>query len=135
MWRYITRLGKKLKLLYLLTAIFTVTAYYAIKVILAIKFSGRKDVFYGNARRWGNILLNICNVKVQLKGVENIQNNETYIYVSNHSSLFDIPVLLGYIPDDIRIIYKRELEKIPFLGWALKSSPFIPVNRSDPRDS
>jgi 1-acyl-sn-glycerol-3-phosphate acyltransferase len=32
-------------------------------------------------------------------------------------------------------MYKKELEKIPFMGWALKSSPFISVNRSDPRNA
>ncbi|TAL68341.1 MAG: 1-acyl-sn-glycerol-3-phosphate acyltransferase [Bacteroidetes bacterium] len=135
MWRFITRLGKKLQLFYLLTAIFAVTAYDAFKVIITMKLRRKKELFYKHARNWGEKLLSICRVNVEVIGTENILPGSAYIYVSNHSSLFDIPVLLAMIPDNIRIMYKRELEKIPFLGWALISSPFISINRSDPRDA
>ncbi|OGU15263.1 MAG: hypothetical protein A2X61_12260 [Ignavibacteria bacterium GWB2_35_12] len=135
MWSVFSRLGKKLQLYFLLTAIFAITIFFALKVILAMKISGRKDVFYKHARSWGRILLKVCGVNVQVIGIDNIQSGITYIYVSNHSSLFDIPVVLGMIPDNIRIMYKRELEKIPFMGWALKNSPFISINRSDPRNA
>ncbi|MCL5992157.1 MAG: 1-acyl-sn-glycerol-3-phosphate acyltransferase [Bacteroidetes bacterium] len=130
-----SRLGKKLQLYFLLTEIFAITIFFAVKVLLAMKISGRKDVFYKNTHSWGKILLKVCGVDVQVVGIDNIQPGITNIYVSNHASLFDIPVVLGMIPDNIRIMYKRELEKIPFMGWALKSSPFISVNRSDPRNA
>jgi 1-acyl-sn-glycerol-3-phosphate acyltransferase len=55
------------------------------------------------------------------------------VYCSNHASLFDIPVVLATIPDNIRIMYKRELGTIPVFGWCLRMSPFIPVDRSDAR--
>lgn len=132
---FFSRFGKKIKLYFLLVSIFAITTYAALSVIFAIKFGGRKDVFYKHARRWALRLLRVCKVNVQISGIENIQPGSTYIYVSNHSSLFDIPVMLGMIPDDIRIMYKKELEKVPFLGMALKSSPFISVNRSDPRNA
>jgi len=135
MWSVFSKLGKKLQLYFLLTEIFAITTYFALKVIIAMKISGRKDVFYKNSHSWGRILLKVCGVSIQIVGIENIQLGITYIYVSNHSSLFDIPVVLGMIPDNIRIMYKKELEKIPFMGWALKSSPFISVNRSDPRNA
>jgi 1-acyl-sn-glycerol-3-phosphate acyltransferase len=51
------------------------------------------------------------------------------VYVSNHASLFDIPVIAAGVPDKVRIIYKKELERIPVFGWGLKAGAYIAINR------
>jgi 1-acyl-sn-glycerol-3-phosphate acyltransferase len=135
MLKFLVSLARKFKLFYLVFVIFSVTVYYSFKSVFLIKSSGRKDVFYNQSRRWANLLLKICNVNIVIIGSEHLKEGETYIYASNHSSLFDIPVILSALKDNIRIMYKKELEKIPILGWCLKVSPYISVNRSDPRDA
>ncbi len=62
---------------------------------------------------------------------------ENYVFVANHASLFDIPAIWVAVGEvtRIRIIYKRELQHIPLFGWVLRCSPFIPIERQNPRDS
>jgi 1-acyl-sn-glycerol-3-phosphate acyltransferase len=86
--------------------------------------------YHGTGRFWSRFLLKLCRVGVVVRGAENIQRGKRYIYVSNHASLFDIPTIVGYIPDQLRLVFKKELTKVPFLGWALKFGPYIPIDRS-----
>ncbi|MBM2817143.1 MAG: 1-acyl-sn-glycerol-3-phosphate acyltransferase [Ignavibacteria bacterium] len=95
-----------------------------------------KHLFFPFSRQWSKILLFITGVKVKVNGQEILYVNETYIFITNHSSLFDIPIILGTLTNyNVAIIYKKELEKVPFFGIGLKASPFIPVVREDPRSS
>lgn len=119
----------------LLPIIFAVTVVYAIAVMVHMLLFRDKAVFYRYARGWSRMLLRIAGVTVELRGEHNIDPTVRYVYVANHSSLFDIPVALASVPDNIRIMYKRELNKIPVFGWCLALSPFIPVDRADGRDA
>lgn len=85
------------------------------------------------SKRWARNIVEKSKIKLNIIGKENLAKDETYIYISNHTSMFDIPLLIYGLGDDIRMIYKQELEKIPIFGYALKKSPFIPIVREDPR--
>lgn len=111
-----------------------ITMIYSVAVTIAIVIFG-KGVFCTFAHSWAKVLLFFAGVKVNLKGAENIPMDRNIVIVSNHSSLFDIPILLSIFDKDVRIIYKKELEKIPFFGMCLKASPFIGIERQDPRKS
>lgn len=108
-----------------------VTIYFTVKELWMLTFSSNIDnrMYVG----WSRALNKVIGIKIEIKGWENIRPNENYIYVCNHSSLLDIPVLLGTLPGDVRIIYKRELEKIPIFGYGLRRSNLIGIDRSDPR--
>jgi 1-acyl-sn-glycerol-3-phosphate acyltransferase len=97
-------------------------------VIIAFRRSDR--TFHALARGWAHSTLRICGVRVQVKGLQQLQPGRNYVYVSNHASMFDIPVILASIPDQIRIIYKKELQWIPIFGWGLKFGSYISVDRS-----
>lgn len=77
-------------------------------------------------------ILKISLVKVEKSGLDNFDHNKPYIFVSNHSSQFDIPVLQHSIPNRMGMIFKKELAKIPFFGWQLKWGPYIMIDRKDP---
>lgn len=81
------------------------------------------------------MLLRVASVRVEMHGQQHLGATKRYVYVANHSSLFDIPIVLATVPDNIRIMYKRELNKIPVFGWCLALSPFIAVDRGDGRDA
>jgi len=81
---------------------------------------------------WSNSILWISGVKVELIGQEHLRPNESYVYVSNHVSLFDIPVVMKAIPGQLRIVFKKELAKIPIFGWQLKLGPYILIDRQNP---
>ena len=126
---------KKVFTIIKLTAIAIVTIYYAIKTIIILKLTKNPKTFYKDCKVWSSILLKISGIKLKVEGAENIKINENYVFVANHSSLYDIPVVMLGIPNKIKIIYKEELEKIPIFGAGLKASPFISVKRSDPQNA
>ncbi|MEN6295974.1 MAG: lysophospholipid acyltransferase family protein [Chloroherpetonaceae bacterium] len=110
-----------------LRIIWSIIFYGGSTVLLSEK--NRTQKFYIYAKGWGKSMLKIVGAKLQIEGLENINPDKSYIFVSNHSNLFDIPILQATLPNDFRIIYKKELEKIPFFGLVLKKSPYISIER------
>ena len=104
------------------------------KTLLHLRFRGTKG-FFNITRKWSGKVLKILGVSVEIRGAEHINPNETYVYVMNHTSLLDIPVIQNAFPDDVLFVYKKELEKVPVFGTGLKASPYISIDRSDPRNS
>lgn len=89
----------------------------------------RGRVFHALARFWARAVLLTCAVRVKVHGLEKLDRAKNYVYVSNHASMLDIPVIVAGIPDQIRIVYKKELEVIPFFGWGLKWGSYIGIDR------
>ena len=87
------------------------------------------------ARAWARFLLKVSGVKVRVEGIEHIDPNGSYIFIANHLSYMDTPVILAHIPVQFRFLAKRGLFKIPLLGTHLGRAGHIPVPRGDPRAS
>ncbi len=115
-------------------AIALVTIIDTLKVLIILSFSGESK-FHKSAKKWAHRILSIVGVNLEVIGSERISHNDSYIFLANHSSLLDIPVLQYGLDNDFRIIYKKELEKIPVFGYGLKKSPYIAVVREDPREA
>jgi 1-acyl-sn-glycerol-3-phosphate acyltransferase len=120
---------------FILAVIFIVTAFYATAVIVHMVLWRNDDVFFVYARSWSRFLLRIAGITVRTEGANNLPPGMRAIYVANHASLFDIPVILAHVPDNVRIMYKRELERIPVFGWCLRRSPFIAIDRERSREA
>jgi 1-acyl-sn-glycerol-3-phosphate acyltransferase len=78
---------------------------------------------------WG--ILFISGVKLNITGMENLEKDKPYIFVSNHSSQFDIPTLQFAIPQEASIVFKKELGKIPLFGWQMRLGPYIMIDREN----
>jgi 1-acyl-sn-glycerol-3-phosphate acyltransferase len=76
-------------------------------------------------------ILAASNIKVTVKGLSNLNHTGSYIYMPNHVSNFDIPVLQAYLPVQFRWLAKAELFKIPIFGYAMKRAGYISINRFD----
>lgn len=87
------------------------------------------------ARIWARILLAVSFIRVSAEGLEKLDPNTNYVFVSNHGSFMDIPAILSQVPHQFRFFAKKSLYKIPFLGTHLKRAGHIPVNRSSARAS
>jgi 1-acyl-sn-glycerol-3-phosphate acyltransferase len=81
------------------------------------------------ARRWAQVGLRIAGARVQVIGSEHLR--PWAIYVSNHASYMDTPVIFGTLPFQFRILAKQSLWKWPFIGWHLNRSGQIPVPVSE----
>lgn len=73
----------------------------------------------------------LSGIKLEIAGLENFDKNKTYVFVSNHSSQYDIVVLQKTIPNRMAMIFKKELAKIPFFGWQLAMGPYVMIDREN----
>ena len=87
------------------------------------------------SRVWSRMLLMVSGVKMQVVGLENIDPHLTYVFVANHRSFMDIPVLLAYLPLQFRFLAKKGLFLIPFLGTHLRRAGHLAVVKDNPRAS
>ncbi|MBV9266054.1 MAG: 1-acyl-sn-glycerol-3-phosphate acyltransferase [Acidobacteriaceae bacterium] len=85
------------------------------------------------AQAWARLLLRFSGVNVHVEGLAHIDPNGSYVFISNHQSYMDTPVVLAHIPVQFRFLAKRGLFQIPFLGTHLGRAGHIPVPREDPR--
>jgi len=85
------------------------------------------------AHLWGRMCLWIVGVRVATEGLGHIEDGRRYVIMANHESSLDIVVLLTALPVsvELRFLAKKSLFAIPFLGLAMKSAGFIPVDRED----
>jgi 1-acyl-sn-glycerol-3-phosphate acyltransferase len=87
------------------------------------------------ARFWAWTLLKIAGVRVTIEGLEKIKPGKPYVFIANHLSYMDTPVVLSNIPVNFRFMAKSGLFQIPFLGTHLARAGHIPVVLDDPRKS
>ena len=80
---------------------------------------------------WDRLLCEWNGIEVDIEGLENVLTGKAQIFVANHQSFFDIFTLSGYLPTQIRWVAKTSLFRIPFVGWAMWASGYIPVVRED----
>ena len=83
-------------------------------------------------RRLGRLLARINPWRIHLTGVEHMDPAATYVIVSNHQSLADIPVV-SHLKIDTKWLGKAELFKVPAAGWMMRMAGDIPVQRGDRR--
>lgn len=95
--------------------------------------SGR--IQHGFARLWSLLILKTSGCEVSVEGIEQLDTTRPYIYASNHLSALDIPTLYVGLPFQFRIMAKKELFRMPFMGWHLKRSGQIPIERENARSS
>ena len=112
-----------------------VTIVMATLAIILLPFNRRGKAFHWCARTWAQLVLKVASLRVRAGGLEHIRAGDNYIYAANHASYFDIPALLSILPGQIRIVFKRELVKIPVFGWAMKLGSYISIDRSDSREA
>lgn len=124
-------IGTVFKILFLIP----VTIILSLIALLSIPVERSGKLFRWTAVTWSKIILKTFGVRLHVKGLENIDLSKHYIYVSNHASMFDIPAVLAGIPNDINLVFKKELARVPIWGWALRYGHFIMIDRRNPRDA
>jgi len=102
-----------------------------IPFLLFSKSGGRVSHIVSNT--FSKAVLFIAGVRLKVEGREKIDKSGKYIFISNHLSNFDIPVLISAIPNNLRFIYKKSIAYVPFFGWAVYLGGYVPVDRSNAR--
>ncbi len=84
------------------------------------------------ARTWSRLILTTTGVTVDVQGLDRLVPGRTYVFVANHQSIYDIPILFWSLPYQLRIIAKESLGRFPFLGWHLRRTGHMLVDRKRP---
>ena len=71
----------------------------------------------------------ILGIRLEVSGLENIDKKASYVFMANHLSIIDGPMLFMIIPQSVRVILKKEVFRIPIIAQAMKQVGFIPVDR------
>lgn len=112
--------------------LFYLWSLIAILLALPLSLLGA-DYIHSCAILWGRVCLKLAGLRLQIHGQQNIPAEGPAIYVSNHQSNFDIPILYAGLPIQFRWMAKQELFRVPFFGLAMKRCGYIPIDRSDRR--
>src|SRR5258708_7288451 len=73
----------------------------------------------------------LAGIRVRIVGLEQLDPSRTYVFMSNHVSNIDPPVVLPRIPGRTSVMAKQELFNVPILGKAMRMASLVPVNRGD----
>src|SRR5271170_7946506 len=71
----------------------------------------------------------LAGIRIQVEGLERVPTGVACIFMSNHVSNLDPPVLIPLIPGRTSVFLKRSLMKIPLLGYGMRLAKFVPVDR------
>ena len=125
-------LGYLRSILVTIPSIYLLTIFWGTLSAFAAMVDGTGRLQHGCARWWSRCLLAVCGVRVQVEGADQIEPARTYVFTANHQSYLDIPVVFAHLPADFRIMAKASLFHLPFLGWHLRRSGHMPVERKHP---
>jgi len=93
------------------------------------------DRFNKIAAWWGRLCAKLFGITIEVIGKENYQPGKSYLVISNHAGMADIPILLGSIDLNLRMVAKEEVGKIPLFGWVIKQAGFIMIKRGQNREA
>jgi 1-acyl-sn-glycerol-3-phosphate acyltransferase len=129
---FVDRLSYLRSLLVTAPLVFIVTAVMGSISLLSSLFDSSGNIQHACARAWGLIVLRICGVSLKVTGDKKLRLDTTYVFCVNHQSHIDTPVVLAALPIAFRFAAKKELFRIPFLGWHLRRSGHIAIDRRNP---
>jgi 1-acyl-sn-glycerol-3-phosphate acyltransferase len=84
------------------------------------------------ARIWARLILWTSGIRLQVTGLGNIRTDCPYVLCANHQSHMDTPIILAALPFQFRFTPKKQLFRYPFLGWHLRRSGHVPIDRENP---
>jgi 1-acyl-sn-glycerol-3-phosphate acyltransferase len=111
------------------------TVVFGTAAIVASLFSRSGDMVHRIGQIWGKTILMVSGIRASVNGLEHIRPDRSYIFMSNHQSNFDIPVLYSKLDVQFRWLAKAELFKIPIFGRGMRGAGYISIDRSDRRSA
>lgn len=93
--------------------------------------TGRIDALYRSAMWIAHSGLRIAGIRWRVRGYDRLDLSRQYIFMANHVSNIDPPLLVPLLPHRVTVLVKKELFKIPIFGRAMRMGDFVPIDRHD----
>jgi len=107
---------------------FLITGFFGTAALIASLWAKTGRTQHWIAQRWARACLAASGARLTVRGAENLRKYPVAVYAANHTSYMDTPVIFGTLPFQFRILAKKELWSLPFIGWYLARSGQIPVD-------
>lgn len=107
---------------------FLATGFFGTLALIASLFAKTGRTQHRIAQVWARACLRISGARLTVRGAENLGKYPVAVYAANHTSYMDTPVIFASLPFQFRILAKKELWSLPFIGWYLNRSGQIPVD-------
>src|SRR3984957_19515031 len=120
------------KLIFVYLTLGSITGILGIPYTLLV---GNISLLYRVAMWVTNAGVRAAGIKIEISDKENIPSGRSCIFMSNHVSNLDPPVLIPLLPGRSSVLLKKELMNIPILGRAMRMAKFVPVERGSRRDA
>lgn len=117
---------------FLIPAIGVYTIVLGTLSILSSLWDRSGDLGHRCARTWSSLILKTTGVRVSVQGLDRLDPRRSYVLAVNHQSIYDIPILFAALPLQLRIVAKASLGSFPFLGWHLRRTGHLLVDRKNP---
>ena len=114
---------------YIILWVLLTTIFWGLAAIVISFFTRTGNPVHLVARIWARGILFASRINVTVNGLANIDPGQSYVYMANHQSNFDIPVLLAHLPVQFRWLAKAELFKIPIFGRAMRGAGYVKIDR------
>lgn len=88
---------------------------------------------YYPGKYWSRLIVRILLLPVKVEGRENLDKDQSYVFVSNHQGAFDIFLIYGFLNRNFKWMMKYQLGEIPLVGYACRCCHFIFVDRRGPK--
>lgn len=129
-------MNKFLKPLWLIYIIFiyypiliTATILTAIFTIIFCTIGNNNTIGFYPAVLWSKLACLLSFTPVEVIGRENLDKNQSYVFAANHTGMYDIFLIYGYLGRSFKWVMKQEIRKIPLVGFACKKVGHIFINR------
>ena len=101
--------------------------------IIAVGLFDKEKYYTGKLiKMWARWVIWSTGIQYEIDGLDNLNLDKQYIFMSNHESALDIVLGVAAIPFNIVFLAKKELFKVPIFGWAMNSSGMIKIDRENP---
>ncbi len=98
--------------------------------VIVVSFANRDSPLIDSIiRSWSKLFLTTAPLTLEIHGQEGIDPNRQYVFVANHLSNFDIPVMFSTIPVPIRYLAKKEIYRIPLVAQAMNRIGIVKTDR------
>jgi len=121
-----------LKLLFVYTALGPIAGIVGMPYSLLVDDISR---LYSVAMWIANAGVRAAGIRVEISGLEHVPSDRRCIFMCNHVSNLDPPVVLPLLPGHCSVLLKKELMRIPILGTAMRMGKFVPVERGHRREA
>jgi 1-acyl-sn-glycerol-3-phosphate acyltransferase len=79
--------------------------------------------------QWSGAIVRRASIQLSVEGTEHATPGESFVLMSNHQSLYDVPVIYQALDRRIRMVAKKELFRVPLWGRAMRRAGFISLDR------